>query len=246
MLLYFNVGTYASMLLDLHSSEKIKIEEHSQTPGHSKCNNELIIFVCDNQRTFSFLDRCIYNRLLKQSSTSESFFEKLKDLLSISDDRILHTCISNLTSRCILGTTKDRLGSFKKLPVVNIGPIQILEKEIKATCLKEKRPDSYILALLTFIFLNEKHHTFVDLLLQKICTPREIPVAKENLRTIVTSQGLKLRSPKFTRKKFSFEVPNKAYVQLNRQTLSPVKADPESPFGWHILCCRTDLIFCLW
>lgn len=219
------------MLLDLHSSEKIKIEEHSQTPGHSKCNNELIVFVCDNQPTFSFLDRCIYNRLLKQSSTSESFFENLKDLLSISDDRILNTCTSNLTSRCILGTTKDRLGNFKKLPVANIGPIQILEKEIKATCLKEKRPDSYILALLTFIFLNEKHHTFVDLLLQKICTPREIPVAKANLRTIVTSQGLKLRSPKFTRKKFSFEIPNKTYVQLNRQTLSPVKADPESLFG---------------
>lgn len=184
----------------------------------------------DDEPTFTFMDRVLFQKMLRHADITHKKPRKLSDWLASSEETCVVTlCLKNLVSRGILSNTNGM--SALKYSLINIGPVQQLEKEIKGISLKERRPDTFILAILT-LSLNTDNN-FLEQLLEKICSRRETKIAMENVKTIVNTQGLVLKSPRFVRKKFSMDKPH--YVTNGRKNttvpLSPIPASPDSLQG---------------
>ena len=199
-------GAYAAIILDLVAAGKIDLEEDPNSlcePGDKTCS--LFVNVIDTTPTYSFIDQAVFNELLKwhQESRSRSVHDWLSTAQSSSS---VSATLKNLISRGILGDVHTTwFGLFQTFPTVNMAPVQCLEMMLKNISLKEKRPDSYMLALITLSRTADNYYSYIDPFLERHFSKREYKVAKENIKTIVETQGLRLKSPKFVRKKFSVD-----------------------------------------
>lgn len=221
-------GAYAAILLDLYACNKINLTEKDD----NDFKTQLYVEVIDPDPTFTFMDRVVYNQILQHYEQSGGRACVIEDWLSTAEDVCCVTAsLNNLVSRGILSHAQTGVfGTFHKHPLVNIGPVQELQRELKGVALKERRPDSFMLALITMSLAAEDYYSFVDPILESHFTKKEYRVAKENIKMIVNTQGVVLKSPKFTRKKFSVEVPRCKHTSMyaNQSSLSPVISSPSS------------------
>ena len=216
--------------MDLLACEKIKISNERNSLQTDWKSSQLFVHVVDPEPTYTFMDRVVFQKILQHYERSGGKPRSLEYWLrSAPQNCCVTAALNNLVSRSILGSGQSGVfGMFRKHPTLNIGPLQELEGELKAVGLKERRPDSYMLALLTLSLTAQNYYSFVDPILEKHFTRKEYRVAKENIKTIVETQGVVCKSPKFTRKKFSFEVPQKTYTKLKLSEDS-LEAIPGSP-----------------
>ena len=193
------------MLLDLYIGDKINFLDDRRFLGATNRINTYVQ-ICNADLITNSIESFVFNILMKKSQAKKGLQELL---LSAKLCGCAKLVLKNLRTRGVI-TNSERTRLFEHTPrrhsTINIGPMQDLERRIKCIALKESRPDSYMLSLLTLSLLGENEFSFVDKILERQLTKREYKVAKENLTVVVRTQATRLKSPKFIRKKYSRDV----------------------------------------
>ena len=201
--LHLRTGAFAAVLVDLFVLGKISITEDTSTlqcPEHQK----LMLKVSDGTPTSTYLDKAGFEHILAHHQKHRGTPKPVYDWLDREERECsVSVTLKNLVKRGILEDVHSGFfGMFHKYPTKDSGPEQELDKELKLVSLKEMKPDSYMLSLLTLSRTADNFFSFVDPILEKHFTKQEYKIAKENIKVIVQSQGAVLRSPKLERKKF--------------------------------------------
>lgn len=201
--LYLRTGAYAAVLLDLYASGKIDIVFDSSHLGCEQ-HQSLAVKVTEAKRTGTYLDDAGFNHILAYHAAHPGKQKLLRDWFEREERECsVSLTLKNLIRRKILGDVhKGFFGMFHKYPTKDSSFENILDAEMKQVALKECKPDSFMLSLLTLSRTADNFFSFVDPILQKHFTKDEYKIAKENIKVIVQSQGAILRSPKLNRKKF--------------------------------------------
>ena len=205
--MFLSLGVYAAVLLDLYAAGVIDFYYDNKSNGFGERKLGLYIRLTDSDSSFTFVYDILFKHLFLHHDVPRKVNQSVSDwLTSVQNTSSAITAImDNLVARGILSKTECRFEeNFFSYRVMNFWPGQELEREIISTGLREVKPDSFLLSLLTLSHVCEIN--FVSTRLDKFFKGRENSVAKENIRTIVDTQGHVLKSPKFIRKKFSFEV----------------------------------------
>jgi len=202
--IHLRTGAFAAILVDLLVLGKIDIVTDTTHLGCEQHQN-LVVKVIDPTPTDTFLDNAGFNHMVayhrahpEKSKSLRDWYEREERECSVS------ATLQSLVKRKILGDVHTGFfGMFHKYPTKDTSFEQALDAEMKQVSLKECKPDSFMLSLLTLSRTADNFFSFVDPILQKHFTKEEYKIAKENIKVIVQSQGAVLRSPKLNRKKFN-------------------------------------------
>ena len=202
--IHLRTGAFAAVIVDLFVLGKIDIVPDSTHLGCEQHQN-MAVKVLDSSRTGTYLDNAGFNHIVTYAKAHP---EKNKSLRDWFEREQQECCVSvtlkNLIKRKILGDVHTGFfGMFHKYPTKDASFEEVLDAEMKQVSLKECKPDSFMLSLLTLSRTADNFFSFVDPILEKHFTKEEYKIAKENIKVIVQSQGAVLRSPKLNRKKFN-------------------------------------------
>ncbi|XP_065665897.1 uncharacterized protein LOC105846275 [Hydra vulgaris] len=203
------IGAHAAVLLDLYAAGVINLYQHCENHKLGDRKLDLHIRVADENLSFTFINGIVLRHLFYHYETNgqkKQFNQSVSDWLSSAQKTTgtITSIMNNLVARGILTKTGFRIPeNFINYQTLNFWPDQELEREIISTGLREIKPDSFILSLLTLSHVCDLN--FVGARLDIFFKGRKKLVAKDNIRTIVETQAQELKSPKFIRKKFSFE-----------------------------------------
>ena len=196
------VGASAAVLLDLMVREKIEIADDDT---HLGCDQhcDLAIKVLNVKSTKSYLDYAGFKQIVNYHEKNHGKRYLVKDWFEDQENQYtVKIILRNLVERKIIGDVQTGMcGIMHKYPTKDASFETALDTEMKQVSLKECKPDSFMLALLTLSRTADHLFTFIDPILRKHFTKDEYKVAKENIKVIVQSQGEVLRSPKLDRKK---------------------------------------------
>jgi len=195
-------GAFAAVLVDLMAQGKIDIVKDESLLGCEQ-HHSYIVKVLDVSPTGTYLDIAGFNHIVayheahpEKSKSLRDWFEREERECSVS------VTLQNLIKRKILGDVHTGFfGMFHKYPTKDTSFSEVLDAEMKRVSLKECKPDSFMLSLLTLSRTADNLFSFVDPILRKHFSKDEYKIAKENIKVIVQSQGAILRSPKLNRKK---------------------------------------------
>lgn len=195
-------GAYAAVLLDLMVRGKIDIVKDESHLG-SEHHHSYVVKVIDVEPTRTYLDVAAFNHIVAWHEANPDRSKLLKDWFDRDErDSSVTVTLLNLIKRKILGDVHTGFfGMFHKYPTKDTSFTEVLDVEMKRVALKECKPDSFMLSLLTLSRTADNLFSFVDPILRKHFTKEEYKIAKENIKVIVQSQGAILRSPKLNRKK---------------------------------------------
>eukprot|EP00794_Sanderia_malayensis_P019934 gene19934-21886_t len=200
--MYLRTGAYAAVIVDLYAAGKIDIVFDS---SHLGCEHhqQLTVKVIDQTPTGTYLDKAGFNHILHHHSAHPNKQRLLRDWFEREERECsVQLTLNNLVKRKILGDVHTGFfGMFHKFPTLDASYEEALDAEMKQVSLKECKPDSFMLSLLTLSRTADNFFSFVDPILKKHFTKEEYKIAKENIKVIVQSQGAVLRSPKLNRKK---------------------------------------------
>ena len=201
--MHLRTGAFAAVLVDLLVREKIDIifdDTHLGCEHHQK----LAVKVLDPTSTGTYLDEAGFSHIVVHHKAHPTKNKLLRDWFEREErECAVSVTLKNLVKRKILGDVHTGFfGMFHKYPTKDGSFAEVLDAEMKQVSLKECKPDSFMLSLLTLSRTADTFFSFVDPILQKHFTKDEYKVAKENIKVIVQSQGAVLRSPKLNRKKF--------------------------------------------
>ncbi|XP_065064196.1 uncharacterized protein LOC135690534 [Rhopilema esculentum] len=195
------VGAFAAVLVDLLVRDKVEIVNDVTHLGSDQ-NQKYIVKVLDTKPTGTYLDNAGFSKILAYQKANSSGPRLLETWLEEGREDAVTPTLKNLIERKILGDVHTGLfGTLHKYPTKDASFETALDAEMKQVSLKECKPDSFMLSLLTLSRTADNLFTFVDPILRKHFTKDEYKVAKENIKVIVQSQGEVLRSPKLDRKK---------------------------------------------
>ena len=202
--IHLRTGAFAAILVDLLILDKIAIVADTVHLGCEQHQN-WAVKVLDPTPTGTYLDNAGFNHIVayhhahpEKNKLLRDWFEREERACSVS------VTLKNLVKRKILGDVHTGFfGMFHKYPTKDASYEEVLDAEMKQVSLKECKPDSFMLSLLTLSRTADNMFSFVDPILRKHFTKEEYKIAKENIKVIVQSQGAVLRSPKLNRKKFN-------------------------------------------
>ena len=196
-------GAFAAVLIDLMVRDKIefiKDESHLGCEQHQSYR----VKVVDVTPTRTYLDNAGFNHIVAHHEAHPDKNKSLRDWFEREERECsVSVTLQNLVKRKILGDVHTGFfGMFHKYPTKDASYAEVLDVEMKQVSLKECKPDSFMLSLLTLSRTADNLFSFVDPILRKHFTKDEYKIGKENIKVIVQSQGAVLRSPKLNRKKF--------------------------------------------
>lgn len=200
--MHLRTGAYAAVLVDLYARGKIDIVAET---SHLGCDQHqmLAVKVIDATLTGTYLDEAGFTHILAYHKAHPNKQKLLRDWFEREERECsVSLTLKSLVRKKILGDVHTGFfGLFHKYPTLDASLENSLDQEMKQVSLKECKPDSFMLSLLTLSRTADHSFTFVDPILKKHFTKEEYKIAKENIKVIVTSQGAVLRSPKLNRKK---------------------------------------------
>ncbi|XP_065064186.1 uncharacterized protein LOC135690524 [Rhopilema esculentum] len=200
--MHLRTGAFAAVLIDLLVRDKIAIINDTVHLGCEQ-HQRLAVKVLDPTPTGTYLDIAGFNHIVAYYKAHPQKNKLLKDWFEREErECCVSVTLKNLIKRKILGDVHTGFfGMFHKYPTKDSSFEEVIEAEMKQVSLKECKPDSFMLSLLTLSRTADMFFSFVDPVLQKHFTKDEYKVAKENIKVIVQTQGAVLRSPKLNRKK---------------------------------------------
>ena len=196
-------GAFAAVLVDLMVRDKIDIRKDESNLGCDQHVNYRV-HALDMKPTRTYLDNAGFNHIVSYHEKHPENAKSLRDWFDYEERACsVSVTLKNLVKRKILGDVHTGFfGMFHKYPTKDASYEEVLDAEMKQVSLKECKPDSFMLSLLTLSRTADNLFSFVDPILRKHFTKEEYKIAKENIKVIVKSQGEILRSPKLNRKKF--------------------------------------------
>ena len=202
--IHLRTGAFAAILLDLLALGRIGIVPDTKHLGCEQ-HQHWEVTVLDETPTDTYLDKAGFNHIIAYHRAHPEKNKSLRDWYEREERECsVSTTLKNLVKRGILGDVQTGFfGMFHKYPTKDASFEEALDAEMKQVSLKECKPDSFMLSLLTLSRTADNFFSFVDPVLQKHFTKDEYKIAKENIKVIVQSQGAVLRSPKLNRKKFN-------------------------------------------